>query len=166
MINFSYGSNMLERRLQERAPSARVIATGVLRGHALRWHKVGRDASGKCDAFATGNDADGVYGVLYDISAEDKPSLDAAEGLGAGYEEKEVAIATPAGLVRAHLYYATHVDPAMVPFAWYKALVVAGAQQHALPAGYIAALMAAPSIPDLDAARTLLNQRLLATAST
>ncbi|MEO8652905.1 MAG: gamma-glutamylcyclotransferase family protein [Ramlibacter sp.] len=166
MINFAYGSNMLERRLQERAPSARVIATGVLGGHALRWHKVGRDASGKCDAFATGNDADVVYGVLYDISAEDKPSLDAAEGLGAGYEEKEVAIATPAGLVRARLYYATHVDPAMVPFAWYKALVVAGAQQHALPAGYVAGLMAAPSIPDRDAARTLLNERLLATAST
>ena len=67
VINFSYGSNMLVRRLQERAPSARVIATGVLTGHALRWHKVGQDHSGKCDALATGNDNDVVYGVLYEI---------------------------------------------------------------------------------------------------
>jgi gamma-glutamylcyclotransferase (GGCT)/AIG2-like uncharacterized protein YtfP len=161
MINFSYGSNMLERRLQERAPSARAIATGVLKGHALRWHKVGRDHSGKCDAFATGNDADAVYGVLYDISGEDKPSLDAAEGLGAGYEEQEVGIHTDTGVVRAHLYYATHIGPAMVPFAWYKALVVAGAKQHALPAAYVDRLIATPSMPDPDAARTRLNERLL-----
>ena len=163
MINFSYGSNMLVRRLQERAPSARAIAPGALMSHALRWHKVGRDNSGKCDAFATGNDDDVVYGVLYDISAEDKPSLDAAEGLGAGYEEKEVGIHTATGVVRAHLYYATHTDPAMVPFGWYQALVVAGAQQHALPAGYVARLMATASIADPDAARTLQNQRLLRT---
>lgn len=165
MINFSYGSNMLVRRLQERAPSARMIATGVLKGHTLRWHKVGRDHSGKCDAFATGKDTDVVYGVLYDISAEDKPSLDAAEGLGAGYEEKEVEIHTATGVVRAHLYYATNIDPRMVPFAWYQALVVAGAQQHALPAGYVARLMATPSISDPDAVRMLQNQRLLKTDS-
>lgn len=161
MINFSYGSNMLMRRLRERAPSARVIAAGMLKGHALRWHKVGQDHSGKCDALATGNDSDVVYGVLYEILASDKPSLDAAEGLGAGYAEKEVDIHTLSGVVHAHLYYATHVDSAMVPFAWYKALVVAGAQQHTLPAAYVAGLMAVRSIPDPDAARALLNESLL-----
>jgi gamma-glutamylcyclotransferase len=165
VINFSYGSNMLVRRLQERAPSARVVATGILKGHALRWHKVGRDHSGKCDAFATGNDNDLVYGVVYDISEQDRPSLDAAEGLGAGYDEKEVEIHTATGVVRAHVYYATHIDSAMVPFGWYQALVVAGARQHALPGGYVARLMAAPSISDPDAARTLRNQRLLKTDS-
>jgi gamma-glutamylcyclotransferase len=161
VINFSYGSNMLERRLKERAPSARAIATGMLRGHALRWHKVGRDASGKCDVLATGNEDDVVYGVLYEMSPRDKPYLDAAEGLGAGYDEKEADIETLAGVVRAHLYYATHVDPTMVPFDWYKALVVAGAQQHSLPAGYVAGLMAFRSMPDPDAARALSNERLL-----
>lgn len=161
MINFSYGSNMLVRRLQERAPSARVLGTGVLTGYALRWHKVGQDRSGKCDALATGNANDVVYGVLYEISARDKPALDAAEGLGAGYEEKAADIQTPAGVVRAHLYRATQTDAAMVPFDWYKALVVAGARQHALPAGYVAGLMAVRSIPDPDAARALLNESLL-----
>jgi len=98
---------------------------------------------------------------VYEVSVGDKPSLDAAEGLGTGYEEKEVDIDTNTGVIRAHLYYATHIDPAMVPFAWYKALVVAGAQQHALPAAYVAGLMAVRSIPDPDAARALLNESLL-----
>jgi enamine deaminase RidA (YjgF/YER057c/UK114 family) len=161
MINFSYGSNMLERRLRERAPSARAIATGILRGHTLRWHKVGRDDSGKCDAFATGDDKDVVHGVLYEIAPEDKPALDAAEGLGAGYDEKEVKIHTASGVVRAHLYCATHIDPEMVPFDWYQAIVVQGARQHGLPAEYVARLEAQPSMGDPDPARSLRNRQLL-----
>jgi gamma-glutamylcyclotransferase len=160
VINFAYGSNMLARRLQERAPSARPIGTGLLRGHALRWHKVGRDLSGKCDILSTGDPGDVVHGVLYELSLGDKPALDAAEGLGAGYEEKEVDIQTPTGVVRAHVYYATHIDPAVVPYTWYKALVVAGAQQHALPAEYISKLLAAP------AGRTRQNETLLNAGST
>ncbi len=161
MINFSYGSNMLERRLQERAPSARAIGTGVLKGHALRWHKVGRDQSGKCDAFMTGNANDVVHGVIYEIAAADKPSLDFAEGLGAGYDEKEAAIHTAHGVIRAHLYCATHIDPVVLPLHWYKAFVVAGARQHELPAEYIAALEAVPAVDDPDAARDLQNRTLL-----
>ena len=161
ILNFAYGSNMLIRRLQERAPSARPVATGVLRGHALRWHKVGRDLSGKCDIFATGHERDVVHGVVYRLSTRDKPALDAAEGLGAGYDEKEVAIETAGGTLLARVYYATHIDPAVVPFAWYKALVVAGAQQHALPAGYVQQLMAVPAAADPDAARSAQHQRLI-----
>lgn len=52
------------------------------------------------------------------------------------------------------------------PGDWYQALVVAGAQQHALPAEYISELMAAPAIADPDAGRTLQNERLLHAAST
>jgi gamma-glutamylcyclotransferase len=47
IVNFAYGSNMLTRRLRERAPSARTVGTGVLHGHTLRWHKVGQDSSGQ-----------------------------------------------------------------------------------------------------------------------
>lgn len=161
ILNFAYGSNMLIRRLQERAPSARPVATGVLRGHALRWHKVGRDRSGKCDIFATGNDHDAVHGVVYRLSMRDKPALDAAEGLGAGYDEKEVGIDTAEGTVQAYVYYATHIDPAAVPFDWYKALVVAGAQQHSLPVAYVEKLMAIPAAADPDAARSAQHQRLI-----
>jgi gamma-glutamylcyclotransferase len=162
IVNFAYGSNMFTRRLRERAPSAQAIGTGVLHGYTLRWHKVGQDSSGKCDIFETGNDGDTVHGVLYALSPSDKPALDAAEGLGHGYDEKEVKIHAPSGVVRAHVYYATNIDPARVPFAWYKALVVAGARQHALPEQYIARLVAEPATSDPDDARALRNQKIIA----
>lgn len=161
IVNFAYGSNMLAQRLRERVPSARFIGTGQLQGHTLRWHKSGQDASGKCDAFATGNAADTVHGVLYELPLAEKPALDRAEGLGAGYDEKTVRILTPSGPVRAHVYYATHIDPALAPFAWYKALVVAGARQNALPPEYLTRLLAQSAVPDPDPARALRNEKLL-----
>lgn len=40
--------------------------------HRLRFHKVGEDGSGKCDAEETGDPEDRVIGVVYAISASEK----------------------------------------------------------------------------------------------
>ena len=50
MLYFAYGSNLSSARMAARVPSARVVARAQLPGHALRFHKVGRDGSAKCDA--------------------------------------------------------------------------------------------------------------------
>ena len=89
---FSYGSNLLLARLTARVPSARFIARGELTGHTLRWHKAGRDGSGKCDAFFTGDPADRLWGGVFEIASADKHLLDAIEGLGSGYDEKHAEI--------------------------------------------------------------------------
>ena len=161
ILNFAYGSNMLLRRLRERAPSARRVGGGVLTGHRLCWHKVGQDASGKCDVVATGDPGDSVHGVLYEISATDKPELDRAEGLGKGYAEKRVVVQTDSGPCDAWVYYATATDPRLRPFSWYRALVVAGAKENALPAAYVEMLETAPVVHD---ARTERHARYLALA--
>jgi gamma-glutamylcyclotransferase (GGCT)/AIG2-like uncharacterized protein YtfP len=153
VVNFAYGSNMLARRLRQRAPSARRLGGAVLRGHRLQWHKVGRDRSGKCDVVATGDPDDAVYGVLYAVPLAEKALLDRAEGLGAGYAEKRVSVHAEGGAVEAWVYYATDTDPALHPFTWYQALVVAGARENALPAAYVAALEAAVAVRDADAER-------------
>jgi hypothetical protein len=57
--------------------------------HRLRFHKVSNDGSGKCDAQATEDSNDYVIGVLFE-SDNEKPALDRKEGLGIGYNEKEV----------------------------------------------------------------------------
>ncbi len=89
---FAYGSNMLTARLRERVPSATAIGIGQLLGHALRWDKRSwQDGSGKCDAEATSRNDDVVWGVLFELDPEDKPALDKAEGVGAGYLEKMVS---------------------------------------------------------------------------
>jgi hypothetical protein len=94
-----------------------------------------------------------VWGVVYEIAAEEKPSLDKAEGLGYGYEEKEVEVMTAHGPVKASAYFATRVVPNLEPFTWYKALVVAGAKEHGLPLAYVAALEAVAAKDDPDSAR-------------
>lgn len=151
---FAYGSNMLTDRLRERVPSAKAIGVGQLLGHALRWDKRSeRDGSGKCDAEATSLKDDVVWGVLFELDPEDKPALDKAEGVGAGYFEKSVNVLTEDGLVTAVTYCATDKDPALRPYHWYKALVIAGAREHGLPPSYRSRLELVVTVSDTGTAR-------------
>lgn len=158
-LNLAYGSNMLAARLQQRAPGAKPIGVASLRGHELRWHKVAKDDSGKCDIVATETESV-VYGVLYEIPLEQKQHLDQAEGLGSGYEEKEVVVEVGTATYTAKAYYATNIDPDIQPFTWYKALVVAGAVQHGLPPDYINKIRAIEAKQDANAQRHAQNMAL------
>jgi len=151
---FAYGSNMLTDRLRERVPSAKAIGVGQLLGHALRWDKrSGRDGSGKCDAEATSLKDDVVWGVLFELDAQEKPSLDKAEGVGDGYLEKTVNVLTESGPVTAVTYCATDKDPTLRPYHWYKALVIAGAREHGLPPSYRSRLELVVTVSDTGTAR-------------
>ena len=157
VLNFAYGSNLLTRRILQRVPSARVVCVATLAAHRLCWHKRGRDGSGKCDVLPTGDPLDRVIGVIYGMALADKALLDRVEGLGEGYREKEVLLATAAGPMRAWTYCATEIDASLAPFTWYKALVVAGAREHGFPPAYLAELEAIPACTDADSARARLH---------
>jgi gamma-glutamylcyclotransferase (GGCT)/AIG2-like uncharacterized protein YtfP len=152
LLNFAYGSNMLSARLRQRVPGARLIGTATLRGHALRWHKVAKDGSGKCDIVAA-ESGSVVHGVLYEIPAHEKKILDRFEGLGFGYEEKDVLVQCRTAMLPASAYVATHVDDSILPFTWYRALVIAGAVEHGLPIAYVNELRAIDARLDPDAHR-------------
>lgn len=161
---FAYGSNLAVARIEERVGPVVVIASGRLDGHALRFHKAGRDGSGKADAFATGNPADLVCGVVYEMSVEAKRKLDRFEGLGIDYLEKDVTIATAAGDLASTLYHAhpARIDPSVLPFDWYLRLVVDGARHHGLPEAYVERIAAHASRVDPDRARAKRALHLLA----
>ena len=80
-----------------------------------------------------------VWGVVYEIDRAEKAELDRIEGLGVGYREEEVSIATADGDCRTWTYVAkpNKVDPALRPRPWYKAHVLRGAREHGLPPDYI-----------------------------
>jgi hypothetical protein len=162
-INFAYGSNMSSRRLRALTPSARAIGIGQLPAHRLMWHKAGGDGSAKCDAFETGPSQDAVWGVLYEIDAAQRPRLDAAEGLGRGYEHRTVQVLSAAGTVAAGAYQATHIDAALRPFDGYLADVWHGARELGLPARYQREIGAieALAVVDADAMRRHMNLALL-----
>ena len=148
---FAYGSNMSVSRLRARVPSARPHGVSHLERHRLSFHKIGHDGSAKCDAFFTDDADDLVMGVLYTIDSAEKDYLDQVEGLGNGYEIKEVALLHPEGhQVLAFTYYATHIDPALDPFHWYREHVLRGAQEFALPEHYIEVIRQVSCMVDDD----------------
>ena len=123
--------------------------------------KVSKDGSGKCDAEATGDSEDRVYGVLYSVPESEKRDLDRAEGLGSGYEEEEIEVHAAGKVVKAFIYRATSKDAKLRPYHWYKAYVVAGAVEHGLPLGYIELLRAFESVQDPDSSRRRREQQSL-----
>lgn len=167
-LYFAYGSNMLTARLQapERCPSASPLGVAELRGHELRWHRRSKkDGSGKCDiAASTAPDA-AVFGVLYEIAAREKSALDREEGLNKGYETVDAALLFNGAPLSARSYRATDTDPALRPYTWYRALAIAGAKQHGLPADYIARLESVPADQDPDRERHNTNMALIGEVS-
>ncbi len=160
MLYFSFGSNMSSKRLQARVPSARALGSARLDQHRLCFHKRNLDGSAKADALFTGEDEDQLHGVLFDIAPEDKSLLDAKEGLGHGYEEKRARVWTAdESWQDCFLYYATDIDPTLLPYSWYLEHVLRGAREHALPALWLRFLESIPHCPDPDPAR---HQRELA----
>lgn len=152
-VTFAYGSNMPAARLRERCPSARAVGIAELPSHELRWHKRSIDGSGKCDIVAVDTPNASVFGVLYEIAAHEKAALDRAEGLGSGYEEIEIAVLCGGNPVESKAYRATDTNPALRPYTWYRALVIAGAREHGLPAPYIASLESVAADEDQDRVR-------------
>lgn len=147
MRYFAYGSNMCTGRLHRRVPSAEFVCIAKLTGHVFRFHKRSADGSAKGDALETGNPQDVVWGAVFDIADREKPALDEAEGLGAGYLEKTTTVHCEAGNeLQVSLYYAdpSYIDATRRPYSWYKRFVIEGARQHALPMEYIDAINAVP----------------------
>ncbi len=151
---FAYGSNLATHRLLRRIPEAQLHHVATLNRHRLVWHKNDSGQSGKCDIQETGNHADQVYGVVYQISQTDKEALDYYEGHGFGYLSKHIDIMTLSGdSLQALTYYAIDIDIIQQPYHWYKEHVLRGAREHNFPADYIAMIEAQESIDDHDEER-------------
>jgi hypothetical protein len=126
------------------------FAYGSIYGHELRFHKRGRDGSGKCDAFQVDKRNARVIGALFSLPQDGKAELDRIEGLGGGYEQKMVSVASYS---RAMTYYATDIGETLVPYCWYRQHVLAGAREFALPDDYIEAIASVPINRDTNQAR-------------
>ncbi|MEE2983823.1 MAG: gamma-glutamylcyclotransferase family protein [Pseudomonadota bacterium] len=158
-VNYlAYGSNLYPPRLRLRVPIVETVGMVELPGWALDFGKRGGDGSGKCNLAERASAM--AFGVVYIISAPDKLILDRIEGLGRGYQDHWIEIAT---IGRCVFYRAieTAIDTRLKPYDWYKGFVLAGARLHRFPQPYVDAIDAVPSQPDPDAARHAENDRIL-----
>lgn len=159
----AYGSNLHPQRLAERVPSARVVGVVEMPGHRLAFHKRSIDGSGKCLIYPELGQHHNMYGVLYEFDEQDTPGLDEVEGKGQGYENRCLRLSLRGEIYSAFVYdaQATHIDPGLVPYHWYKDFVLAGARYHGFPAEYIASIEATSSKPDLNDGRRRGKENLL-----
>ena len=158
---FAYGSNMSSARLLARTPGARSLGLHRLPRHQLRFHKAGKDGSGKCNAFYSGDPAHTVIGILYELDSAEKPILDRIEGVGWGYEISQLQVSCPAGVLHScFTYRAIRTAENLLPYTWYLNHVLSGAQAAELPADYVAAIAATPATQDPDRERHNLEMSL------
>jgi gamma-glutamylcyclotransferase (GGCT)/AIG2-like uncharacterized protein YtfP len=140
-LYFAYGSNMSTSRLRDRCDSSQAIGVAELKGYSLRWHKISKDGSGKCDIVKSQDPGETVWGVLYKIAVDQKADLDKAEG---GYigEIMEVRYDSEPMKVTTYRANENNIDHELKPYTSYCKWVICGAKEHALPENYIACLKA------------------------
>jgi gamma-glutamylcyclotransferase (GGCT)/AIG2-like uncharacterized protein YtfP len=139
---FAFGSNLPSARLLERAPSARVLGAARLEGFRLCLDKLASDGSGKVnlarDAAAT------VWGAVFTLDPGEIGTLD---GFEPGYTRISVSVTLEAGggALEAQTYLSELRSQGLRARAWYRALILAGAREHGLPAAWIEQLELLPA---------------------
>ncbi|MGR8921448.1 MAG: gamma-glutamylcyclotransferase family protein [Gammaproteobacteria bacterium] len=150
----AYGSNLHPARLEARVGAVRAVGVAELRGWRLDFTKRGRDGSGKCNLSRVAGAL--AFGVVYEMAADARPTLDRIEGAGHGYEVEWLTLG-PYGRCFVYVAEHPHVDPTLKPWDWYHALVLAGAGHHDLPADYRREIAAVEARRDPDRERAALN---------
>ncbi len=143
----AYGSNLHPIRLMERVPSAQFLGKAIIKDKALRFHKRSKDRSGKCNIVTDINN--NVYVAVYEIHESEKPALDNAEGVGYGYRTVTLEIS---GYGECFTYVAeqSNIDDSLLPYSWYKELVLVGCEKLNFPKDYIDFIRAVPATEDPD----------------
>ncbi|WP_448549382.1 gamma-glutamylcyclotransferase family protein [Thalassotalea fusca] len=145
MYYFAYGSNMSLARIQARIEAVPVKGFFQLPGHSLIFNKVGKDGSAKANIMP--HSTHNVFGRLYQLSDEDKSTLDAIEG--SGYTCQRVSVKNNSGeLIQAYCYIAININRAMRPFDWYLTHILQGAIEADLPSDYVSYLSLINTVED------------------
>ena len=176
---FAYGSNM---QLATFAGRRGITPTRALAARARGWELVLDKPPlvpiGESFANLVATAEGEVFGVVYEITADDLGHIDLTEGVLIGnYARVEIAIEPlggepPDGSTgasdppsRAFTLVADKHAPDLLPSDRYMALLVEGALHHRLPAEWIAKLRAVPTKPsslEATAARAIIDAGLAA----
>ena len=136
---FAYGSNMLTERIKARARDANPLGIAHIAGRRLTFHKIAtrKDGSrtGKCDICIDTDPKAIVYGVLFEIPESQFDDLNTFEQ---GYSLVELVVHSfRLGPLLPLRISGIELTPTLIPYDWYRDLVLEGALQHAIPKAYI-----------------------------
>ena len=158
---FAYGSNMQSATLRGRRgiAYARAVA-GRLDGWRLVLDKPALIPIGSSFANIIPDATAAVHGVLFEITEDDLAHLDLTEGVFIGNYERMPVTVLPlvpedADAVVAYTLTSERRDSRRLPTHRYMRLLIDGAEEHALPAEYIAFLRSVPACEESSDAREL-----------
>lgn len=171
MKYFAYGEKMFSAQLYEIVPNAQCLGVVKIMGYKLSFHNRGaQDPSGKCNIVPVTDPNCEVYGVLYEIPASERYLLDKDQSLGLGTQEVTIKVfpnnkdglISPKGVYAStYIAHKDNIFEDLVPYSWYKELIVSGAKEHQLPADYIHRLEQFSSTPDPNVHRATKQKRYL-----
>lgn len=103
---------------------------------------------------------DGVHVAIYGIDERSKAALDLIEGIGRGYDVEHIDVP---GFGRCFTYAADpdYIDARLLPYDWYRDLVVLGSRKLGFPRDYVRRIESQRCVPDPDAARAATNAALV-----
>ena len=147
MLYFAYGSNMNWAQMQSRCPSARFVSVARLADHGLAFTRTSR-TRGCGVADAVRRDGQDIWGVVYEINADDLVRLDRAEGYKPdratnGYWRRECDVCLQGDEFRSRkvqCYFAEPTENPPLPNKDYKNLILSGARGWGLPPHYVHSL--------------------------
>lgn len=147
---FAYGSNMLTERIKVRASGSTPLSIAHVAGRRLTFYKIGTrkndSKNGKCDICIDPDPNAIVYGVLFEIPESQFDELNTYEK---GYSSIELVVHSPTlGAVTAIAHVADTTDATLIPYDWYRDLVLEGALQHGIPEPYIRAHIQSVRVED------------------
>jgi len=165
---FAYGEKMLSPQIHSIIPSAQPLGVVKIIGYKLYFHhRCITDPSGKCNIVPVKDNTCEVYGVLYEIPTEDRYLLDESEGLGDRVQEITLTVfpVDPNKETKESAFtYVAQKDTVfedLVPFTWYKEMVIIGAREHHIPHHYIHHLEQIASAQDPNYLRANKQKRYL-----
>lgn len=163
MLYFAYGSNLLTHRMVARVSNANFVSTGNLTGWRFAFNLRSTDGSAKANAIKTDSSLDTLYGAIYELDDAGKSLLDQFEDLGGAYEIAYAIADAGHGSSEVFLYVGNRerVADNLPPYDWYRALILAGARQHNLSAGFVRMLQACATTRDPDSDRAAANWNLI-----
>jgi AIG2 family protein len=160
---FAYGSNMESATLRGRRG---IEFSRALPARALGWRLVLDKpplvpVGGSFANIVPDPDAE-VLGVAFEVTVAELEHIELTEGVRVGnYRRVDVAlspIGTSAETLTAVSLTSERRDPTLRPTRRYMACLVAGAEEHGLPAAYVAFLRTIPADEESDEARELRAQ--------
>lgn len=165
---FAYGSNMSSGTLRgRRGVEYRRAIPARVKGWRLVFDKPPLIPIKEGYANIVADPASSVIGVLFEVSLDDLDHIELTEGVRIdNYRRIEVeadALGGDGGSRRAFSLSSTKRDPALRPSSRYMDLLIAGAQEHGLPAEYVTYLRSLPACEEDPAAsqfREVIEQAL------